>query len=89
MIPVKQQSEEVLSLVADGFSHGIMIWEKLPHLTNSQVTRRLIALEKAGMLVRKSRGVYVLAPGVVVKKPIDQPPSWTQKMNNFFSFRLA
>ena len=89
MTTIEQQIKDVLAVVADGSGQAVMIAEQLPHLTVHQITRRLIALEKAGKLVRKHRGIYILAPGVVVTKPVDPPKTWNQKINSFFAFRIA
>ena len=88
---VEKETAQILSVIADGYSPSCLIWEQLGgSLTRAQVTKRLLDLVKAGKVVRKHRGIYNLAPGVVAPKvEIDRPKSWTDKMSAFFSFRAA
>ena len=87
---VERETAEILSVLSDGYSHTVMIWEQLPYLTRAQITRRLLELVRDKKVVRKHRGIYDLAPGVVVPKvEIDRPKSWADKMSAFFSFRAT
>ena len=87
---IDRETAEILSALAEGYSHNVIIGEQLPHMTQAQINRRLMELVKNGKVVRKHRGIYDLAPGISVPKvEIDRPKSWTDKMNAFFSFRVA